>query len=92
MGEDNKETNQSNQTGDFKQAARDEALSAAEKGLEAAREALAAAEKKLAEVQRNCQAAENMQTSSSQGRHRKKRRLRVIKMWVIRVQCLLGRM
>lgn len=67
MGEDNKETNQSNQTGDFKQAARDEALSAAEKGLEAAREALAAAEKKLAEVQRNCQAAENMQTSSSQG-------------------------
>ena len=50
MGEDNKETNQSNQTGDFKQAARDEALSAAEKGLEAAREALAAAEKKLAEV------------------------------------------
>ena len=50
MGEDNKETNQSNQTGDFKQAARDEALSAAEKGVEAAREALAAAEKKLAEV------------------------------------------
>lgn len=67
MSEKNQSSNQNSahsQTREFKQAARDEALSAAEKGLEAAREALAAAEKKLAEVQQNCKAAENEQNDA----------------------------
>lgn len=50
----------------FKDSARDEALSAAEKGLQAAREALEAAERKLAEAQR--QAAYNRaETTSGEG-------------------------
>ena len=55
MSENNASDSQANRTDDFKDAAKAEALSAAEKGLEAAQQALAAAERKLAEVKGSCQ-------------------------------------
>lgn len=55
MSENNASDSQANKADDFKDAAKAEALSAAEKGLEAAQQALAAAERKLAEVKGSCQ-------------------------------------
>lgn len=49
----------------FKENARDEALSAAEKGLQAAREALEAAERKLAEVQKQVDAEAQARAASA---------------------------
>lgn len=52
---------------DFRDTVRDDALAAAEKGLEAARAALAAAEKRLAEAQREaaCRRAEKSDSSNA---------------------------
>lgn len=55
MSENSASDSQANKADDFKDAAKAEALSAAEKGLEAAQQALAAAERKLAEVKGSCQ-------------------------------------
>ncbi len=67
MSDKKQPSNQTNQTQELKQAARNEALSAAEKGLEAAREALEQAEQKLAEAQQSCESAEQQQSTESVG-------------------------
>ena len=65
MSENNASDSQANKADDFKDAAKAEALSAAEKGLEAAQQALAAAERKLAEVKGSCQEQSAKDASSA---------------------------